>query len=163
GAGLPLEGDAFSFVVPNRGGAAAVEHQDHLLEQLALRSEFLPRRYLADIAVVRGARCLVIDIHAEAAAPRPWLEVDGAQIAHILRADDVEALVAYPAQIGRVLLGCEFLCQLFRNNGVFGHGFAPCQDLVGWVAFFTRPNNCGGVVKVGSCESSTQPTSRLPG
>ena len=64
GARLPFEGDAAAFVVPDRGRAAAVEHQDHLLEQLALRREFLARRNLADVAIVRGARRLVIDVDA---------------------------------------------------------------------------------------------------
>ncbi len=129
GARLPLEGDAAAFVVPHRGRAAAVEHQDHLLEQLALRRELLARRNLADVAVVRGARGLVVDVDAGAAAPRPGLELDGAQIAHVVRADDVEALAAHPAQIGRVLLGGEFLRQLFRNDGVLGHAnlSSPCS------------------------------------
>ena len=97
-ARLPLEGDALALVVPHRGGAAAVEHQDHLLEQLALRRELLARRDLADVAVVGGARGVVIDVDAGAAAPRPGLQLDGAQVAHIMRADDVETFLAYPAR-----------------------------------------------------------------
>src|SRR2546421_1818845 len=46
--------------VPDRGRAAAVEHVDHLLVQLPLRREALAGRNLADIAVVRGTRRVVI-------------------------------------------------------------------------------------------------------
>ena len=42
-ARLPLEGDALAFVVPDRGGAAALESQDHLLKQLPVRLELLAR------------------------------------------------------------------------------------------------------------------------
>ena len=120
-AGLPFEGDALARVVPHRGGAAARQHQDHLLEQLPLRRELLARRDLADVAVVRGARGLVVDVDARAAAPRPRLQLDGVQVAHIMRADDVEALAAHPAQVGRVLFGGEFLGEFFRDNSVLGH------------------------------------------
>ena len=56
-----------------------------------------------------------------AAAPRPGLQLDGVQVRHVVRADDVEALVAHPAGVGRLLLGGEFLRQLFRDDGVLGH------------------------------------------
>src|SRR5439155_20382784 len=72
-ARLPLEGDATALVVPHRGRAAAVEHQDHLLEQLPLRLELLAGRYFAHVAVVGGARRLMIDVDAAAAAPCPGL------------------------------------------------------------------------------------------
>src|SRR5262245_63997196 len=101
-ARLPLEGDAPALVVPHGGGAAAVEHQNHFLEQLSLRLKLLAGRDLADITVVGGARRLVIDVDAGAAAPRPGLELDGAQVAHIVRADDVETFAAHPAQVRRV-------------------------------------------------------------
>jgi hypothetical protein len=63
----------------------------------------------------------VIDIDAAAAAPRPGLELDGAQIPHVMRADDVQAFAANPAQIGCILFGGKFLRQLFRDDGVLGH------------------------------------------
>jgi hypothetical protein len=121
GAGLPLEGDAGTGIVPHRGGAAAVEHKDHLLEQLALRRELAGRRDLADIAVVRGPRRLVIDEDAMAAAPRPWLELDGMQARHVMRADDVEPFAAHPTGVGGILLGGEFLRQFLGNDGGLGH------------------------------------------
>src|SRR5262249_25556032 len=89
GARLPLEGDAPALVVPHRGRAAAIEDQDHFFEQLPLRLELLAGWDLAHVTVVGGARGLVIDIDAAAAAPRPGLELDGAQIPHVMRADDV--------------------------------------------------------------------------
>src|ERR1700730_2536423 len=63
----------------------------------------------------------MIDVDARAAAPRPWLELDRAPISHIMRADDVESFPAHPAQMGGILFGREFLCQLFRDDGVLGH------------------------------------------
>src|SRR5262249_60776038 len=75
-ARFPLEGDAPALVVPHGGGAATVEDQNHFLEQLALRLELLAGRDLADVAVVGGPRCLVIDVDAGTAAPRPRAVVD---------------------------------------------------------------------------------------
>src|SRR5262249_56982768 len=45
----------------------------------------------------------------------------GAQVAHIVRADDVETFAAHPAQVRRVFFSGEFLRQLFRDDGVLGH------------------------------------------
>ena len=125
GAGLPFEGDALAGIVPHAGRAAAVEHQDHLLVQLPLRRELAARRDLADVAVVRGARGLVVDEHALAALARPGFQFDGAQIRHVLRADDVEPFLAHEAQIGRILFGLEFVRQVLRDDGVLGHGRSP--------------------------------------
>src|SRR5262249_21559518 len=110
------------------GGARAADYQNHLREQLALGRELAARRNFADVAVVRGARGLVVDVDPGAAAPRPWLELDGAQIAHVMRADDVETFAAHPAQIGRVLLGREFLRQLLRNDGVLSHSLCSFRQ-----------------------------------
>ena len=79
-ARLPFEGDARAGIVPDRGRAAAGQDHDHLLEQVMLRLELLAGRDLADIAVVGGARGLVVDEHAlgAVAAPRPGLQLDGA-------------------------------------------------------------------------------------
>ncbi len=109
GAGFPFEGDALAGIVPHRGGAAALEDQDHLLVKLALRLKLSARGDLADIAVVRGSRGFVIDEDALAAAARPGLQLDVTQIAHVMPADDIEALLGHPARIGRILLGLEFL------------------------------------------------------
>src|SRR5262245_15832548 len=111
-AGFPLECDPLPGVVPDCSGAAAIENEDHLLEQMARRGETLPGRDLAHIAIIRGARGLVVDEHSVAAAPRPGLELDRAQARYVVRADDVEPLATHEAQIGRVLLGGEFLRQL---------------------------------------------------
>ena len=120
-AGLPLEGDALACVVPDRGGAAAFEDQDHLFEQLPVRLELLAGRDLHDVAVVGDARGVVVDEHRIAAAPRPGLQVDGAQVAHIERRDDVEALGLDPAGVGRLLLGREFFRQIVGDECVLGH------------------------------------------
>ena len=84
-------------------------------------AERLARRDLADVAVVRGARRLVVHEHAAAAAPRPGLELDGVQVRHVGRADDVEPFALHPAGVGRLFFGREFLGELVRNDGVLGH------------------------------------------
>src|SRR5437867_3261932 len=63
----------------------------------------------------------MIDEYRIAAAPRPRLDVDGAQVADVERRNDVEALGLDPAGIGRFLLGREFFRQLFRGEGGLGH------------------------------------------
>ncbi len=124
-AGLPLEGDALAGVVPHRGRAAARQDHDGLFEQLPLRRQGLARRDLADVAVVRGARRLVVHEHAGAAAPRPGLQFDGVEILHVGRADQVEPLALHPAGVGRLFFGREFLRELVGNDGVLGHGSSP--------------------------------------
>src|SRR5207253_2117185 len=106
-AGLPLEGDALAGVVPHGCGTAAVEDHDGLFEQLPQRLERFAGWDLADVAIVRGARRLVIHVHAFAAAPRPWLELHGAEVLHIGRTDDVEPFALHPTGVGRLLFGSE--------------------------------------------------------
>src|SRR5260221_4451557 len=101
---LPLELDALAGVVPHRGRAAPVEHVDHLLVELALRREALAGRDLAHVAIIRGARRVVVEVDPFAAASRPGLELHAVQVLHIEGADDVEALVAHPARVWRFLL-----------------------------------------------------------
>src|SRR5262249_47695756 len=76
----------------------------------------------------RGARGLVIDEHALAVLARPGLELDGAQVRHVLRADDVEPLAAHEAQVRRILLGLELVRQLLRDQRILGHGRASPRD-----------------------------------
>src|SRR5438034_7102754 len=76
---FPFEGDALAGVVPNRRRAEAGQYVDHFLEQLPLRRELRPCRYLAHIAVVRGSRGVVIEIDAGSSAPCPRLQRNGAQ------------------------------------------------------------------------------------
>src|SRR4051812_1694308 len=85
-ARLPLEGHARSGIIPHRGRAAAVQDVDHLLEQLAVRVELAARRDLADIAIVASARGVVIEKDRAAAAARPGLELDGAQVGYVMGA-----------------------------------------------------------------------------
>src|SRR5262249_32393512 len=92
-AGLPFEGHARAGVVPDRGRAAAVENVDHLLEQLAVRIELAAGRDLADIAIVAGARGIMVEKHRAAATTRPGFELDGAQVADIVGAAHLEALL----------------------------------------------------------------------
>ena len=98
---LPFEGDAGAGVVPHRGRAAAAQDQEHLLVEVMHRFELLAGRDLADIAVVGKPRRLVIDVHAlgARAAARPRLQFDRAQVLHVVRADDVEPVVAHEAQV----------------------------------------------------------------
>ena len=129
-AGLPLERDTIAGVVPHRRRSAAVEHEDHLLVELALRLERAARGNFAHVAVVRGARRFVVDENAVAAAPRPRFELDRAQVRHIMRADDVEAFVAHPAQVGRVLFGGELVRKLVRDDGIPGHASLPWKCFI---------------------------------
>ena len=122
---LPLEGDAGAGVVPHRGRAAAAQHQDHLLVELAVRDQALARRNFHHVAVVRGARGVVIEEHGIAAAARPGLELDGAQVLHIERRDNVEAFGLHPAGIRRFLLGLELVRQFLGNDGILGHIGTP--------------------------------------
>src|SRR5262249_4883518 len=115
---LPFEGHARAGVVPHRGRAAPIEHEHHLLEQLALRIELAGRRNLADVAVIRCARGVMVEKDRAATAARPGLELDRAQIADIMRADDVEPLAAHKAQVGRILLGLELLRQVVGHHRV---------------------------------------------
>ena len=128
-ARLPFEGDAGTGVVPHGGRTAAGQDQDHLFEQMMLRLELAARRDLADVAVVGGARGLVVDEHALAALARPRLQFGGAQVRHVLCADDVEPLAAHEAQIGRILFGLEFVRELLRDDRVLGHGCPPGGSL----------------------------------
>src|SRR5260370_10642594 len=77
-----------------------------------LRFELLAGRDLTHVTVIRGARGLVICEYALAGLSRPGLQLDGAQVPHVVRADDVESLAANEAQIRRVLLGLEFVRQV---------------------------------------------------
>jgi hypothetical protein len=54
-------------------------------------------------------------------APRPGLQVDRAQVAHIERRDDLETLGLDKSGVGRFLLGREFLRQFLGNDGILGH------------------------------------------
>ena len=146
-ARLPLEGDARAGIVPDRGRAAAGEDHDHLLEQMMARLQLLAGRDLADVAVVGGARGLVVDEHAlgGVAAARPGLQLDGAQVGHVLRADDVEPVVAHEAQIGRVLLGLELLRHFLGNEHVLGHGMPPCASVAVARAADHNSSDCNGL------------------
>jgi hypothetical protein len=92
---------------------------------MVLRLELFAGRDLAYVAVVRRARSFVIDEDAPGApaSARPRIQVDGAEIGHILGADDVETFAAHEPQIGRVLLGFELVCHFLRNKRFSGHQF----------------------------------------
>src|SRR5947207_12158083 len=96
-ARFPFERHARAGIVPDRGRAAPIEDVDHLLEQLAVWIELAARRDLADIAIVAGARRIVIEEHRAAAATRPGLELDGAQVRHVMGAAHLEPLLPHPA------------------------------------------------------------------
>src|SRR6266404_8569846 len=90
-----------------------------------LRFELLAGRDLTHVTVIRGARGLVIYEYALAGLSRPGLQLDGAQVPHAVRADDVESLAANEAQIRRVLLGLEFVRQVPWDDRVLSHGNSP--------------------------------------
>src|SRR6266850_3483161 len=119
---FPFEGDALAGVVPNRRRAEAGQYVDHFLEQLPLRRELRPCRYLAHIAIVRGPRGVVIEIDAGSSAPCPRLQRNGAQVRNVVRADDVQAFASHPARVRRVFFGREPLCEFFRDDSVSSHG-----------------------------------------
>jgi hypothetical protein len=128
-AGAPFEGDAFARVVPHAGRAAARQDHDHFLEQHALRRQLLAGVDLADVAVVRGARGIVVEEHAVAFAPRPGLELQRIQVAHIDGGDDVEPLVLHPGGVGGLFFRGEFLRHLVGYDcvlaAVVGHVCTP--------------------------------------
>ena len=93
-------------------------------------AERLARRDFADVAVVRGARRLVVHEHAGAAAPRPGLELDRVQVGHVGRRDDVEAFALHPAGVGRLFLGRELLRELVGHDGLLGHGSLSALPIV---------------------------------
>src|SRR6185369_9779818 len=85
----------------------SVEDVNHLLERLTLRGETPAGCNLADVAIVRRARSLVVQEDAGSAPPRPRLEIDRVQIRHVERADDLEPLRTDPSGVGRVVLGAD--------------------------------------------------------
>src|SRR2546421_13060299 len=99
--------------VPDRGRAAAGQPVDHLLVQLPLRREALAGRNLADIAVVRGTRRVVIQENRPASPPRPGLELYRVQVRNVERADDLQPLVAHPVRVRRLFLGDELVREFF--------------------------------------------------
>src|SRR3954447_16968372 len=76
----------------------------------------------------------MIEEHAAAAASRPRLELDGAQVAHVMRADDVEPFAPHPAQIGGILLGNEFQREIVRNDCFGAVGCAVAHFSVSMIA-----------------------------
>jgi hypothetical protein len=128
-ARLPFEADALALAVPDRGRTTSFQHQHHLLEQLALGRERFPRRNLADIAIVRSARGFVIDIDTAPAAPRPGLQLDRAQIGHVMGRDDIQPLGGDPADVGRILVSVEnFLAsssETFTSLAIIAFPTAP--------------------------------------
>src|SRR5262249_51751135 len=63
-------------------------------------------------------RGIVVEKDRAAAAALPGLEVDGAQVAHIVGAAHLKPLLAHPAQVGGVLLGLELRRQIIGHDGV---------------------------------------------
>ena len=118
---LPLESDAGAGVVPHRGRAAPADDQDHLLVELPVRGQALARRNFHDVAVVRGARGFMVEEDRVAAAARPRLQLDPAQVSHIMRRDDVETLALHPTRVRRFLLDLEFVGRFVGNESALGH------------------------------------------
>jgi hypothetical protein len=87
--------------------------------KLAARGDF------ADVAVVRVARGFVVDEYAAAAASRPGLQLDGAQIGNEMLADDIEAFIGHPTQVGGVLFGGELVRHFLRDDDFLDHALLP--------------------------------------
>ena len=119
GPRLPFELDALAGIIPDRGGTASIEHVDHLLEELPLWRQLLPGRNLANVTIVRRARCIVIDEYAAAASSWPRLEFHRVQIRHVKPADDLEPFVFDPTGVWSFFLGGELGCKLGRNDCFF--------------------------------------------
>ena len=66
----PLEADLLVFIVPDRGGAVALDDVDHLLKQHPLRMQALAGRDLAQIGVVDVAGADQIEVGAAAGRKR---------------------------------------------------------------------------------------------
>ena len=115
---LPLETDLLAGVVPDAGRAAPVQHIDHLLVQLPLRLQLLARRNLADIAIVRRPRGIVVQVDTPPAATRPGFELHRVQVGYVHRIDDVQPLGRDPAGVGRRFFGFELLGDGVRDQGV---------------------------------------------
>src|SRR5262245_56796210 len=86
-----------------------------------LRFELLAGRDLTYVTVIRGARGFVIYEYTHAGLACPGLQLDGAQVRYVLRADDVEPFRANETQIRRVLLGLELLRQVLWDDCVVSH------------------------------------------
>src|SRR5581483_1294789 len=148
--GFPFKGNFLAGVVPYAGRAAAIEHEDHLLEELALRRELAARGDFADIAVVGGARSVVVHVDALAAAPRPRFELHGVEILHVNRRNNVEPFLGDPARVGGLFFRRKFLRQFVRYNGVFCHTLllgSACLDVIDLTrapADFHRPRGPAG-------------------
>ena len=87
---MPLEGLLLAILLPDGSGSMSVQNIDHLFIKMFLRLQLGARRDFADVAIVRGARGIVIDVDAAAAAARPVSQLAGAQVRHIMAADDLE-------------------------------------------------------------------------
>src|SRR5262245_31911341 len=106
-----------------------------------LRFELLAGRDLTYVTVIRGARGFVIYEYTHAGLACPGLQLDGAQVRYVLRADDVEPFRANETQIRRVLLGLELLRQVLWDDCVVSHRTLRARHLV-----YQRRIPCGNAI-----------------
>ena len=93
---LPLEGLLGAVVVPDGGGAPALDHQDQLLVEVAHGVQALARRDLDDIGAGGVARSLHVEEGAVAAHAGPPLERNLLQVLDEEGLDDVNPLALLP-------------------------------------------------------------------
>src|SRR3954465_14246495 len=87
----PLEGDLFLLVIPDGGGAIALDDEDGFFVHHPSRPKISARRNLRKIGFVDVAGTDQIDARALAAAPFPRFKRDGPQIFDVKVADDRNA------------------------------------------------------------------------
>src|SRR6516165_8981629 len=113
----------------------------------AIVSEELAKKFSTEkdtpyLRWVRGEGLDIISAHyvrnLRTVELKPWARRGGAQVAHVMRADDVETFAAHPAQVRRVFFGREFLCQLFRDDGVLGHALLLAEISRQWSVISKR-------------------------
>ena len=127
-AGFPFKRELLALVVPHARRAATLQHQHHFFKQLALGLKLSAGRNLAHIAIVGGARGLVVDEHALAAATRPGLQIHRTQVGHIMPADDVQPFGLHPALVRRTFFGGELFGQLIGNKRRESHCALSCRS-----------------------------------
>src|SRR5258705_2578894 len=78
----PLKGMFLPILLPNRSGAVALGHVDHLFIEMFLRFRFALRRNLADVSVVYAAGAVEYHERARHALEIPRRQLDFVDILH---------------------------------------------------------------------------------
>src|ERR1035437_4157572 len=100
-ARTPFEGLLALLVQPDGGGAAAADHVDELLKEMALRRGALARGDLADIRIVDAAGAFQIDEDAVHALSGPRLHRNRVEVFDEEATDARQALASLPLLVRR--------------------------------------------------------------